>query len=123
MSDQREAARASGHRRGNSELTPRQDAAGRALHERLLAGDPTASTDLVRAYQHGLTVWLSRYTHADPRDCRTAARNAIRALSRHPESYQPDRQRLAVYLRVSAVSDLKGVSHRDRQSASAAPVL
>jgi hypothetical protein len=101
--------RAHGLHRGRAILAPTDDAAGRGLHARLLAGDPTAPADLARTYLYGLVAWLGRYSPgADPADRRRAAEDAIRGLLGNPDRYQPDRQRLGVYLRVLAAGALKG---------------
>ena len=108
MRSQQEAARARAASPGEANLAPSHDAAGRGLYERLLAGDPTAPADLARDYLDGLVAWLSRFSPGtDPRDRQRAAEDAILALLREPDRYRPDRQRLNVYLRVSAAGDLK----------------
>ena len=94
---------------------------GRALHARLLAGaeDPTAPADLAVAYLDRLIDWLiARNPRADPDDCAAAAGDAILALIKNPASYRPERQRLEVYLRISATGDLRNLLRAERRHSS-----
>ena len=89
------------------------------LYDRLLANAPTASSDLVVAFLDPLAEWLARrYPSADPHDCDTAAEDAILNLLKHPTSYKPARQTLEVYLRMSALGDLKNVLRGERRHSS-----
>jgi RNA polymerase sigma-70 factor, ECF subfamily len=87
-----------------------------ALHQRLLARDPTASNDLADAYLETLAVWLGETDAAAPEDARMeAAEDAILSLIRNPESYSPERQTLEVYLRMSARGDLRNLLRKERR--------
>ena len=87
-----------------------------ALHQRLLAQDPTASNDLADAYLEMLVVWLRETDAAAPEDVRMeAAEDAVLALIRMPESYCPDKQTLKAYLRMSARSDLRNLLRKERR--------
>ncbi len=89
---------------------------GRALHARLLAEDPTAPRDVAFAYLDSLTDWLiDRNKRVHPNDCSTAAEDAILELIEHPERYDPERQTLEVYLRISASGDLKNILRSERR--------
>lgn len=98
---------------------PADDADGRALHARLVAGDRTASAELAVRYLDELVAWLRRTNpRADPDDCVTAAGEALLDLICRPRSYDPARQTLAVYLRVSARGDLRNLQRAERKHAS-----
>lgn len=87
---------------------PREE--GWGLHARLFAEDPTAPRDVAFAYLDSLTDWLiARNKRVHPNDCSTAAEDAILGLIEHPDRYDPERQTLEVYLRVSASGDLKNI--------------
>lgn len=80
------------------------------LSARLIVGDPTAPSDLAVTYLDRLTEWLiSHNPGVDPHDCATAAEDAILALIKNPRSYKPERQTLEVYLRISALGDLRNL--------------
>ncbi len=87
-----------------------------AIHQRLLAQDPTAANDLAVAYLEALVIWLGE---TDPRvaeDIRVeAAEDAILALIRKPVSYDPELQTLEVYLRMSARGDLRNRLRREQR--------
>src|SRR6266850_1752361 len=87
----------------------------RTLYERLLTDDPTAPSDLAVAYLDRLTEWLIKHNRVDPDDCATAAGEAILALIRKPKTYNPERQTLEVYLRISALGDLKNLLRSERR--------
>ena len=90
----------------------------RALWERLLTGDPTASSDIAAAYLDPLADWLIRHhPQCDPHDCETAAEDAILALIHHPASYRPERLTLEAYLRMAASRDLQNLWHREQRHA------
>lgn len=87
-----------------------------ALHQRLLAPDPTAANDLAEAYLERLVVWLGETNPNVPEDVRLeAAEDALLALIRKPESYSPQRQTLEVYLRLSARGDLRNLLRKERR--------
>lgn len=93
---------------------PREE--GWDLHARLLAEDPTAPRDVAFAYLDSLTDWLiARNKRVHPNDCSTAAEDAILELIEHPERYNPERQMLEVYLRISASGDLKNILRSERR--------
>jgi hypothetical protein len=94
------------------------DDADRDLHERLLAEDPLAPTDLAIAYYQRLERWLTRTNrHVDPHLCATAAGDAIISLSKNPSAYRPDRGSLERYLRMAAQGDLKNLLRAERRHA------
>ena len=87
-----------------------------ALHQRLVAQDPTAGNDLAIAYLEPLVVWLSEIEPCVSEDIRLeAAEDAILALIRKPESYSPELQTLEVYLRMSARGDLRNLLRKERR--------
>src|SRR4051794_30161977 len=87
-----------------------------ALYERLLADDPTAQSDLAAAYLDSLTNWLIEHNRRlHPNDCATAAEDAILALIKNPTTYNPKRQTLEVYLRMSAQRDLQNLLNSARR--------
>lgn len=82
----------------------------RDLRDRLLAGDATVSNDVAYAYLDDLTDWLTyRYPREHPNDCSTAAQDAILEFIRRPTTYDPERQSLKTYLRMSADGDMKNL--------------
>jgi RNA polymerase sigma-70 factor (ECF subfamily) len=87
-----------------------------ALHQRLLAHDPTAANDLAEDYLELLVVWLSETAPNVSEDIRLeAAEDAILSLIRHPESYSQERQTLEVYLRMSARGDMLNRLSQERR--------
>jgi hypothetical protein len=87
-----------------------------AIHQRLLAQDPTAATDLAEVYLEMLVAWLRENHGRAPEDDRIqAAEDAILALIRKPESYSPERQTLEVYLHISAKGDLRNLLRKERR--------
>lgn len=90
---------------------------GRALHARLLAGDPVAPADLAEAYLDSLAIWLQRQNPGvtDPHHCTIAAGEAIIALIKAPRSYDPARRSLEGYLRMSAQGDLLNLLRNERR--------
>lgn len=96
-------------------LSPTQQDA-LALHQRLLAQDPTAGNDLADAYLERLVVWLGGTAPSVFEDMRLeAAEDALLALIRKPESYSPALQTLEVYLRLSARGDLRNLLSKERR--------
>lgn len=89
----------------------------RDIHARLLGGDPVAPAELAVAYLDPLTEWLAARNPglADPHLCATAAEDALLALIKNPRSYDPQRQTLEVYLRMSAQGDLRNLLARERR--------
>ncbi len=87
-----------------------------ALHQRLLARDPTASNDLAESYIEALVAWLEEVApRVDPQIRVQAAEDAIITLARNPESYSPNRQTLEVYLRVSAQGDMRNALAKEQR--------
>ncbi len=85
---------------------PREQA--RDIHARLLMDDPVAPSELAEAFLDLLVGWLQAHNRGiDPHICATAAEDAILALIKNPQSYNPDRQSVEAYLRMSAKGDLK----------------
>lgn len=85
-----------------------------ALHQRLLEADPTAPADLAVAYLAGLVAWLTALNPRLDRDfCNQAADDALVALIKNPVAYQPDKQSLLIYLRLSAQGDLRNLLRRE----------
>lgn len=96
-------------------LMPR-DEEGRDLRARLLAGDTTASNDVVAAYLDDVADWLEAlYSQEHPNDCSTAAADAILTFIRSPATYDPERQTLEKYLRMSADGDMKNLLRSERR--------
>lgn len=70
---------------------PRDDDS-RDLRARLLAGDTTASNDVVTAYLEDLADWLEKhYDKEEPNYCLMAAEDAILTFIKNPMSYDPDK--------------------------------
>lgn len=89
------------------------------LHQRLLAADPVAPSDLAVAYLGYLGRYLRERNPAmDDEFCQTAAEDAIMALSKRPQSYDPARATLIAYLRLSAQGDLRNLLARERRHRS-----
>lgn len=88
--------------------------AAEEIFDRLLAGDPTAPAELAELCLDRLTEWLIRHNpRVESELCETAAEDAILALIKRPRAYEPERQTLEVYLRVSAKGDLKNLLQRE----------
>lgn len=89
----------------------------RELWERLHAADPIAPSDLADRYLVPLLRWLERcQPNLDPGDYLTAAGEAIIALAKNPDTYDPERGKsLESYLRMSARGDLKNLVARERR--------
>ncbi len=95
---------------------PLTEQEARDLHRRLLLDDPTAPTDLVEVYLDRLTDWLvAQNPRIDPAVCSTAAEDALLAVIKNPASYNPERQRLEVYLRMSAQGDLRNLLRAEQR--------
>jgi DNA-directed RNA polymerase specialized sigma24 family protein len=81
-----------------------------ALHGRLLAGDPAATSDLATAYLDSLAAWLiANNPRAHPHDCQTAAADALLSVMKNPASYKPELRSLLGYLRMAATGDLRNL--------------
>jgi len=76
----------SGHR-----LADVEDDGGRALHERLLRGEPTAPSDLANLYLEPLIGWLRHhYPHDDEALLDTVAITLILKVGKEPAQYDPE---------------------------------
>ncbi|GIW07693.1 MAG: hypothetical protein KatS3mg060_2498 [Dehalococcoidia bacterium] len=94
------------------------EAALRAIHRRLLDGDPTASLDLVeQASEEIARVLGSKYT-VDPTWIADAVTDALFDVIRRPESFRSDLGSLSHYLIMSAEGDLKNRIQRERKHLS-----
>lgn len=92
---------------------------GVEIFERLLADDPTASSDLALGYLNPLSNWLIRRNpRVEPHICAEAAENAILTLIKNPSTYKPERLTLSAYLRLSASGDLKNLLQAERRHSS-----
>ena len=85
----------------------------RALHERLVAGDPTASGEIIDQFLTPLIDELSRlgkYRALHRRDASfiwDAVTDALFNYVEAPQAYNPEKASLQYYLRMSAEGDLK----------------
>jgi DNA-directed RNA polymerase specialized sigma24 family protein len=85
-----------------------------ALHRRLVEGDPTAPSDLAQTYLDHLIGWLTtRNRRREEHSCITAAEDAVLALAKKPQTYDPTRLSLVAYLHMSAQGDLKNILRRE----------
>lgn len=88
----------------------------RALHARLLAGDPTAPADLALAHLASLTGWvLDRFPRQDPHLLESAAIDLLLALAERPRQYDPEKLGLAAYLRMAVRRDVQNALRRPRR--------
>lgn len=86
------------------------------LHARLLAGDTTASLDLVEAYGPRLLARLrGRWRTTAPELCEEAVFEALFGYLRAPEAYDPARGPLGHYLFWSAHRDLQNLRERENR--------
>jgi RNA polymerase sigma-70 factor (ECF subfamily) len=88
----------------------------RALHARLVAGDPTATADVLRDFLDYLVRGLvKKNSRRVPEElCVEAAEDALLGFVKSPGSYKPELgKRLASYLRMSAQGDLKNILRRE----------
>ncbi|HSH83150.1 MAG TPA: hypothetical protein VLA19_31850 [Herpetosiphonaceae bacterium] len=86
------------------------------IHARLLAGDPTASHDLVVNHSPRLLAQLRRRWRATPRElCEEAALEALFGYLRAPHAYDRARGALDRYLYWSAHRDLQNVLEREER--------
>lgn len=85
---------------------------GESFHRRLLAGDRTASSELVAAYVERLIARLKYrfrdqlHTVGDPDLSRDAATDALMDYILHPGKYRPEKRGLFGYLEMAASRDL-----------------
>ncbi len=89
---------------------------GRDLCRRLRERDPVAPNDLAVAFLEPLVAWLAANNPAIPGDIvAEAAEDAILALIRSPDSYDPAKSDPWGYLRMSAQGDLRNVLRREKK--------
>lgn len=89
----------------------------RALHARLLDGDPTASADLALAHLAPLTRWLqARFPRQDAHLLESIAIDLVLGLAEHPWRYDPEQLGLAAYLRMAARRDVLNALRRPRRA-------
>lgn len=99
-------------------------AADRALHCRLVAGDPTAPTDLAERYLGPLLAWLRRcHPREDDALLSDIATDLILDLGERPERYDADKRSLTGYLRMAANRDVLNARQSEhRRVAHLAPL-
>ncbi len=91
----------------------------RALHGRLLAEDPPASSDLVSVYLAPLKRWLvDRFPAADAHLLEDAATDLLLGLAEAPRQYDPDRLGLSAYLRMAARGDVENALRSEQRRAA-----
>jgi hypothetical protein len=91
----------------------------RAIHDRLLGGDPVAPSLLVETYLPRLVGALGRaYPGVDPHLIETAATDAVLNLAKAPRRFDPSRGPLFPYLRMDAVGDLRNSLQAARRDAA-----
>lgn len=81
---------------------------GLVLHQRLLAGDVTASAEIADTYLPELVTYMEGRNPAvdDPHLPAQAAIDALYNYLQRPEQYNPEKATLDAYLRMSAQGDL-----------------
>lgn len=95
----------------------------RRLHARLLAGDTTASLELVEAYGPRLLARLRvRWHTTAPELCEEAVYEALFGFLRAPDAYDPARGTLGHYLFRSAHRDLQNLREREARQRPPATV-
>lgn len=78
-----------------------------ALHQRLLAGDLTASAEIAETYLPRLIHYMgTHFPRIDPHLVETATDDALMSYLQRPEQYDPGKLSLERYLRMSARCDL-----------------
>lgn len=87
----------------------------RAIHERLLNGDPTAQLDLFEHASPALVRKLAKTYFVDETWIIDAVTDTLFELMRNPRRYQPDLGPLSAYLRMSAKGDLKNRLAREKK--------
>lgn len=94
---------------------PLSTEAERALVQRLIAGDPTASRDLAAALFERLVVRLTREFSGDAHMVHDAVTEAFLALVRNPSVYDPERMGLEDYWLMAARGDLRNLLAKERR--------
>lgn len=88
-------------------VTSPTPAEARALHQRLLDGSRSASSDVAGAYVEPLVRRLRRkYPNVDEHLWHTSAADALISYIKHPSAYDPARLDLEAYLFMAASRDL-----------------
>ncbi|HEY4932843.1 MAG TPA: hypothetical protein VII23_14835 [Terriglobales bacterium] len=89
----------------------------RAIDQRLRAGDPLASADLAEACFQPLVRWLRRAFPGvdDPAFYDDAATESILNYAERPAIFDPARNSLSGFLRMSAAADLRNCLSRQRR--------
>jgi hypothetical protein len=89
------------------------------IHERLLAGDPTAPEELARKYLPAIQRHVAARAHnhgIHDRDLiNDATVDAVFGYIRHPEQFNPQKSNLLPYLKFSAERDLINAVAKDRR--------
>jgi DNA-directed RNA polymerase specialized sigma24 family protein len=94
------------------------------LHERLVAGDRVAPSELAEAYLQPLIDHLAQTERRAPQDFRdSAASEALMALMKNPASYDPTRRGLFPYLCMSARGDLRNALQKEDRHRRGRPGL
>ena len=93
------------------------EAFAKAIHQRLLAGDPIASAELVAAYLESLVRWLQQRYPSVPDEhlIYDAATDTLLDYSERPGRFDPTRSSLLSYLRMSAHRDLLNALQKERR--------
>ncbi len=87
-----------------------------ALFARFIRGDLVAQSDFIAAVLEPLAEHLARYRRdADDHACLSAAEDAVLALIRTPQLYDPARGRLLSFLRMAAERDLQNALVREQR--------
>jgi RNA polymerase sigma-70 factor (ECF subfamily) len=89
------------------------------IHERLLAGDPTAPQELARKYLPLIERHVSARAHGhgiyDQDLINDATVDAVFGYIRHPEKFNPNKSGLLGYLKLASEMDLINVVQQDRR--------
>ncbi len=93
-------------------------AADRALHARLVAGDPTAPSDLIDTHLPRLMDRLRRkFPRMDPWDLEEIAMGSVTRIAMEPTRYDPARSALGTYLYLDASRDALNAIARTKRRA------
>ena len=89
---------------------------GLGLHLHLRDMNPVAVADVCQAYLNPLLGWLAaRFAHVDPDLIQCAVHRALMTYVQAPQSYDPNRGDLAMYLRMASRGDLVNLLQRERK--------